>query len=175
MENPTEDIKLLRNYVLGVVGFATAVSAVLIEALHFRAEPTIICVIAFACMMLLVAFLINKSEKRQAKVLEKFREENEVMTTSFKEDLTYLKDMALENQRSAVRAEMDNEIFRNPANHDTIIKYAYRYFKELDANWVQTEKFLSWADNEKKAGRPVHLPSDLVANVNEKVEAEKIK
>ena len=81
--------------------------------------------------------------------------------------------MALENQRSALRTEMDNEIFRRPENHDTIIKYEYRYFVELDSDWVETEKFQAWIDKENAAGRTVHLPRELLSNVSGKIASEK--
>lgn len=68
---------------------------------------------------------------------------------------------------------MDNEIFRRPENHDTIIKYGYRYFVELDSDWVETEKFEAWMEAEKNAGRPVHLPRELLSNITHKAELEK--
>lgn len=161
MINSVEDLKTLRNYVLGVAGFATTVSAILIQALHFPTEPTLICVAGFALVMLLIGFLINRAEQRQALALKKHQEESDKTIQEFKGDLSFLKTMALENQRSGLRNEMNGEIYRNPANHDTILQLARRYFVEMGGDWVQTDLFLSWAEKENAKGRPVHIPVDL--------------
>lgn len=163
-----EDLKTLKGYALGVVGFATAISAILVQALHFPAEPTLLIICGFAGLMLLIAYLINRSEQRQRVLLKSHVEEANMLTSELKEDLTYLKDMALENQRSTLRIEMGDEIHRNPANHDTIIKMAERYFVTLKGDWVMTNLFLDWVDNEKKAGREVHVPPALLANIEQK-------
>ena len=154
--NSTDDLKILRNYVIGVAGFATTVSAILIQALHFPAEPTLLCVIAFACLMLLIVFLINRSEQRQRKLLENHIKESSMLTEDIKKDLTYIKDMTLENQKSAIRTELYNEIRFNPSNHDTILKIAEHYFLALKADWYMTNIFLDWAEKEN-----VKLPAQL--------------
>lgn len=163
-----EDLKTLKGYALGVVGFATAISAILVQALHFPTEPTLLTVAGFAGLMLLIAYLINRSEQRQRVLLKSHTEEADMLVGELKEDLTYLKDMALESQRSTLRIEMNDEIHRNPANHDTIIRMAERYFLTLKGDWVMTSLFLDWVDNEKKAGREVHVPPTLLANVEQK-------
>ena len=53
-----EDLKSLRNWILGIIGFATAVSTFLVQALHFRPEPTILAVSGFACALVLIVVLI---------------------------------------------------------------------------------------------------------------------
>lgn len=163
-----EDLRTLKGYALGVVGFATTISAILIQALHFPIEPTLLTVAGFALVMLLIAFLINRSEQRQKALLKSHIEEEDMIFGELKEDLGYLKDMALESQRSTLRIEMNDEMHRNPANHDTIIKMAERYFVDLKGDWVMTSLFLDWVDNEKEAGREVHVPTGLLANVTEK-------
>ena len=75
-----------------------------------------------------------------------------------------------EIKASTLRTEMNNEIYRNPQNHDTIIRMAEKYFgkKEdggLNANWVEKELFLTWVDKENEAGREVHLPKALITQL----------
>ena len=168
------DLKMIKNYSVGILAFGTAVTAFLTQALHFPLEPTLATTVVVGILFLAVVFLIWRAENRmEMKLIDHIDESNSIMQ-EFRDDLSYLKRMSLECQRSGIRTEMDNEIFRNPSNHDTIIKYAYRYFQELDSDWVETEKFLTWVDNENRAGRPVHLPPDLLANVDNKKAQEKI-
>ena len=162
-KNSKEDLITLRNYTLGVVGFATAVATVLIQVLHFRTEPTVACTLAFACMMLLIVYLIGRAEKRNSDRLSKHIAEGDKALNGIQESLNDIK-------ASTLRTEMNNEIYRNPQNHDTIIRMAEKYFgkKEdggLGANWVEKELFLTWVDEEKAKGREVHIPKALVTQL----------
>lgn len=173
-ENKTaNDVKIIAAYITGVLSFATAVAAFFVKALGFRQDTTIGVVTVLSVLFLLTAYLIHRSEKRSLKEIERVRTESVEKQVAYEKDIQYLKKMALENQRSALRTEMDNEIFRRPENHDTIIKYAYRYFVELDSDWVETEKFQAWIDKENAAGRTVHLPRELLSNVAGKIAAER--
>ena len=160
-KNSKEDLVTLRNYVLGVVGFATAVSAVLIQALHFRAEPTIICVAAFAVLMLLIVFLISKSEKREAQSLTKHIDDSNKTIERFDNRLESIDKVLLDIQKSTLRTELNSEMYRNPENHDTILKIAEKYFLPIEkgglqGNWYMASKFYEWAAHEK-----VKLPEAL--------------
>lgn len=167
------DLKMIKNYSLGILAFGTAVTAFLTQVLHFPIEPTLATTVVVGILFLTVVFLIWRAENRmEMKLIDHMDESNSIMQ-EFRDDLSYLKRMSLECQRSGIRTEMDNEIFRNPSNHDTIIRYAYRYFGELDSDWVETEKILAWQAEEEKAGRPVHLPPDLLLNIQNKALAEK--
>lgn len=160
-KNSTEDLKTLRNYVLGVVGFATTVSTLLIQVLHFKPEPTIACTVAFACMMLLIVYLIGRAEKRSQTMLQSHIDESNMVIDGFDKRLDSIDNVLLDIQKSTLRTEMSNEMARHPENHDTILKMAEKYFgkKEeggLQANWYMSSKFLDWAEKEK-----VKLPSSL--------------
>lgn len=173
-ENKTvKDVKVMAAYITGVLSFATAVAAFFVKALGFRQDTTIGVVTVLSVLFLLTAYLIHRSEKRTLIEIERVRTESIEASKQYLKDIGYLKKMALENQRSALRTEMDNEIFRRPENHDTIIKYAYRYFVELDSDWVETEKFQAWIDKENAAGRTVHLPRELLSNVAGKIATER--
>lgn len=170
-----KDVKVIAAYITGVLSFATAVAAFFVKALGFRQDTTIGVVTVLSVLFLLTAYLIHRSEKRSFAEIERVRTDSIEKQKVYEKDIKYLKDMALENQRSALRTEMDNEMFRRPENHDTIIKYAYRYFIELDSDWVETEKFDAWMESEEKHGRKVHLPRELLANINYKIELDKAK
>lgn len=163
-----EDLKVVRNYCLGVFTFGAAITTFFTQAFHFPLEPTLIGTTLGGALFLVVVFLIYRAEQRMKHALTCHVDSSTVALNEFRSDIEYLKKSALATQCSTLRAELDAEIFRNPSNHDTIIRYAYRYFKELDADWVETEKFLAWVESEKKAGRPVRLPADLLTNVNNK-------
>lgn len=171
--NTAKDIKTVAAYITGVLSFATAVAAFFVKALGFRQDTTIGVVTVLSVLFLLTAYLIHRSEKRSLKEIERVRTESVEKQVAYEKDIQYLKKMALETQRSSLRTEMDNEMFRRPENHDTIIKYAYRYFVELDSDWVETEKFQAWIDKENAAGRTVHLPRELLSNVAGKIAAER--
>ena len=164
---------MVKNYILGTLAFGTAVSTFLIQAFHFPPEPTIISAVAVCCFFILIVALIWLAEKNVQQQLAEHIAESNILMEKFKSDMEYIKQMSKESQCSALRIEMDNEIFRNPSNHDTIIRYAHRYFGELDADWVETEKILAWQAEEEKAGRLVHLPPDLLLNIQNKALAEK--
>lgn len=155
--NSTEDLKILRNYAIGVAGFATTVSAILIQALHFPAEPTLLCVISFACLMLLVVFLINKSEQRQKMNLKQHIDSSEKAFNEFRQDLADIKEMLVDNSKATLRIEMNEEMLQHPHNHDTILKMAEKYFITLKGDWYETNRFLDWVEKEN-----IHLPPSLI-------------
>lgn len=168
-----DDIKQSKGYILGVIAFATAVGAFLTQVLHFKTEPTLTAVASLAIFVLFLSWLIDRSEKRQVKRLEEHSKETDARMNGFDESIKCLVDYAKETQLSTLRIEMDNEIARNPANHDTILRYAQKYFLELGGDWVQTDKFFAWAESERDAGRPVRMPPALMNNIMTKREQEK--
>lgn len=169
----TGDLKVIAGYVTGVIAFATAVTTFFVKVLNAKMELTLGIVAVLSSMLLLTTLLINRAEKRTMKEVQRIKEECNVTQIKYQKDMEWLKKMTLENTRSSLRTEMDNEIYRRPENHDTIIKYAYRYFVELDSDWVETEKFEAWIESEEKAGRKVHLPRELLTNVTNKIALEK--
>ena len=49
-----DDLKEIKGYILGVVAFATAVGAFLVEVLHFHKEPSIVGVCGVSVCMLFI-------------------------------------------------------------------------------------------------------------------------
>lgn len=167
-----DDIKSSKGYILGVIAFATAVGAFLTQVLHFKTEPTLASVTGMAVLILYMGWLIQQSEKRQEARLKAHEDEMKVKMTGYDGQLATIIDICKENQLSSLRTEMDNEIARNPSNHDTILRYAQKYFIELGGDWVQTDKFFAWAESEKEAGRTVHMPPMLMNYIMTKREEE---
>jgi hypothetical protein len=167
-----DDVKTSKGYILGVLAFATAVGAFLTQVLHLKTEPTLAGVALFALLILYMAWLIQQSEKRQEARLKAHEKEMEGKMAGYDGQLATIIDICKENQLSSLRTEMGNVIKRNPENHDTILKYAERYFIELGGDWVQTDAFFAWAEAEKEAGRPVHMPPALMNNIMSKREYE---
>ena len=172
MTTVIDDIKESKGYILGVIAFATAVATFLTTAMGFRKEPTITAVAGLAIFVLYLSWLIDRSEKRQIKRLEEHNKETNAIMAGYDKTLECLTSIAKETQLSTLRIEMDNEMARNPANHDTILRYAEKYFIELGGDWVQTDKFCAWVDSENAAGRTVHMPPVLMNHIATKREEE---
>ena len=160
-----DDIKTSKLWVVGVISFATAVGAFLTTVCGFKPEPTIAVVAAFAIFLLFISWLIDRAEKRQIRMLKQHESDSNLKIAKYDATLNKLLEYAHATQLSNLRLEMDNTIDHNPADHTTILKYAEKYFMELDGDWVQTDIFIKWVKAEDKAGRPVHIPPELLAKV----------
>ena len=163
-----DDIKQSKGYILGVIAFATAVGAFLTQVLHYPTDMTLTAVAFVTVGILFISWLIEKSEKRSEERLKEHEKEVGKKLNEYDETLKTIVSFCKENQLASLRIEMGNAIVRNPENHDTILKYAERYFIELGGDWVQTDVFFAWAESEREAGRPVHMPPALMNNIQEK-------
>lgn len=161
-----DDIKTSKGYIMGVITFASAVGAFLTQIMHFKTEPTIITVACFAVMIIYLSWLIDKSEKRQLSRFERHREKVQKGLEEYDASLNRLIECAKETQLSTLRMEMNSAIYRTPENHDTILKYAEKYFVVLGGDWVQTDIFLQWVNDENKKGRPVHIPMHIMSAIS---------
>ena len=168
MARVIDDIKNSKGYILGVVAFATAISAFLTTVLGLAPEPTLISVAGGATVLLYIGWLIQKSEQRQSDALKAHEDFSLKKTEEIAKSLETIKEITIENQRASIRIEMNDTITRTPDNHDTILRYAERYFGELDGDWVETDLFMSWVDSENNAGRKVHANPELMKNITAK-------
>lgn len=169
MESPIEDLKNLKNYVLGIAGFSTSVSAVLIQIFHFPTEITVAMMILISCLFIVIVYLIGRAEGRQKRMLEAHVKASTKTIRGFDKRLDMIDSVLADIQKSTLRTEICNEIERYPENHDTIIRMGERYFCELGGNWVMFDLYQRWIDSENAEGRPVYLPPQLLA----KMDAEK--
>lgn len=152
------DLKALKGYIVGVVAFAAAITTYLTKALHFREDVTLLTVGGVATAMLIIGWLIQKSENRQTTALKAHIIRTEKATQMLQTNI-------LENQRSSLRTELNLMMYLRPENHDTILRMAYRYFVELKGDWVETDEFGTWIEREQKSGRTVHVPPDLATTI----------
>ena len=105
----------------------------------------------------MIIFLIYKSEARSRQELQDHIDESNTLTKTITDGLEDLKEMIRDNGKSTLRLEINDEMLRNPHNHDTILKMGEKYFCEMDGDWYMTNRFLDWAEKEK-----VHLPPSLM-------------
>lgn len=163
-----DDIKQSKGYLLGAITFATAVGAFLTQVLHYSAETTLTAVAFVTMGILFISWLIEKSEKRSESRLKEHELEVGKKLKAYDATLETIVSFCKENQLAILRIEMGTAIVRNPENHDTILKYAERYFLDLGGDWVQTDVFFAWIEAENKAGRTVHMPPALMNNIQAK-------
>lgn len=167
-----EDVSAVKGYILGALAFAAAVSGFCTAVFGWNVGKVTAVAAVAAVVFIALAILIQRAETRNMKRLENHIIEANTSWNKIDNSLDYLKKMALENQRASIRIEMNSYISNEPQNHDTILSYAERYFIELDGDWKETDKFLQWVENENNAGRKVHVPPSLLANVRGKAENE---
>lgn len=167
-QTAVEDLKTLRNYILGVIAFASAVSTFLIQVFHFPVETTLAGVVGLGVVFLAVVFLINRAEKRSQLMIREHIDEAAHDTERLVGKLESIDSVLIDIQKSTLRTEMNDEITRHPHNHDTILRMAQKYFVDLQADWIETDIFLSWVDAEKQAGRPVNIPPQLFSAVTDR-------
>lgn len=165
--NPKDDLKEVKAWILGVIAFATAISAFLVTVFGFDAGITAGVAALVAAIIVVVVLLIDRSERRMRAEIEQHKLDS-------MNGFSKCKSVLLDIQRSTLRTEMNNEIYRNPQNHDTILRMGRRYFIELGGDWVETDLFQQWIDSENAAGRKVNVPPELFLNLSQKIEAERV-
>jgi hypothetical protein len=163
-----DDIKQSKGYLLGAIAFDTTVGAFLTHVLHYPAETTLTAVAFVTIGILFISWLIEKSEKRSEAQLKEHEIEVGKKLKAYDATLETIVSFCKENQLAILRLEMGAAIVRNPENHDTILKYAERYFVDLGGDWVQTDVFFAWIEAENKAGRTVHMPPALMNYIQAK-------
>lgn len=168
-----DDIKEIKGYILGVIAFATAVAAFLTQIVKFPMDVTLAGVTFISVYMVFVGFLINKSEQRQTIALKKQDEKSAARVESFKESVNEIKNLAIETRLDNLRTLLTLYMHDQPENHDTILKIAEKYFIEFHGDWVMTDEFLKWAENESQAGRKVYIPASLLDVVRLREKEEK--
>lgn len=152
------DIKELKGWVIGAIAFDAAITTLLVTAFEVDAVKTTIATTATTIVALAIIFLIYKSEARSRGELQKHIDDSNVLVADLKNDMTEIKKMILENGKSTLRIEINEEMLQNPHNQDTILKMAERYFSPpMKGDWYMTNRFLDWAEKEK-----VHLPPSLI-------------
>lgn len=152
------DVKAARAWIIGAIGFDASVTALLVTVFNVDAVKTTIATTATTIVALVIIFLIYKSEARTREELQGHIQDSNKLTSELRKDVSEIKKLVLENGKSTLRIEINEEMVQNPHNHDTILKMAEKYFSPpMKGDWYMTNRFLDWAEKEK-----VHLPPSLL-------------
>lgn len=152
-----DNVKEMKGWILGAIGFDAAVTTLLVTIFEVDMVKTTIATTATTIVALAIILLINKSEARSRQGLQNHIEEANALTNELKNDVSEIKELIKENGKSTLRLEINDEMLRNPHNHDTILKMGERYFCEMDGDWYMTNRFLDWVEKEN-----IHLPPSLM-------------
>lgn len=152
-----DNVKEMKGWIVGAIGFDATVTSVLVAVFGVDAVKTTIATTATTIVALAIIFLIYKSEARSRQQLQDHIEEANVVSKEITDGIEELKAMIKDTTKSTLRLEINDEMMRNPHNHDTILKMGEKYFCEMDGDWYMTNRFLDWADKEE-----VHLPASLM-------------
>ena len=152
-----DNVKELKGWIAGAIGFDATVTGLLVAVFQVDAVKTTIATTATTIVALAIIFLIYKSEARSRKELQDHIDESNILTKTVSNGLEDLKEMIRENGKSTLRLEINDEMLRNPHNHDTILKMGEKYFCEMDGDWYMTNRFLDWVEKEN-----IHLPPSLM-------------
>lgn len=151
------DIKEWKAWVLGAIAFDAAVTSLLVTVFEVDMVKTTIATTATTLVALAIILLIYRSEARSRQSLQDYMKKTDTATQKLQESIVEIRRMVLDNGKSALRLEINEEMLRNPHNHDTILKMGEKYFCEMEGDWYMTNRFLDWADQEQ-----IHLPPSLM-------------
>lgn len=152
-----DNVKEMKGWIAGAIGFDATVTTLLVTIFEVDAVKTTIATTATTIVALALVFLIYKSESRSREELQEHIEEANNLVGGLKDDMTEIKEMIKETSKSTLRLEINDEMTRNPHNHDTILKMGEKYFCDMDGDWYMTNRFLDWVEKEK-----IHLPPALM-------------
>lgn len=151
-----DNVKELKGWVAGAIGFDATVTALLVTIFQVDAVKTTIATTATTIVALAIVFLIYRSEARSRNELQNHIDEANGLVKNLTNGIDELKEIVKDTAKSTLRLEINEEMAKNPHNHDTILKMGEKYFCEMDGDWYMTNRFLDWAEKEG-----VHLPPTL--------------
>lgn len=152
-----DNVKEMKAWILGAIAFDASVTTLLVTIFKVDMVKTTIATTATTLVALAIIFLIYKSEARTKTELQKHIESSNKLVSELRQDVSEIKKMILDNGKSTLRIEINEEMLQNPHNHDTILKMAEKYFCSMKGDWYMTNRFLDWVDKEN-----IHLPPSLI-------------
>ena len=152
-----DNVKEMKGWIMGAIAFDASVTSILVAVFDVDAVKTTIATTATTIVALAIIFLIYKSEARSRGELQNHIEEANSSIKEVNNGIAELKKMTQENGKSTLRLEINDEMTRNPHNHDTILKMGEKYFCEMEGDWYMTNRFLDWVEREG-----IHLPPALM-------------
>ena len=153
-----DNVKELKSWVVGAIAFDAAVTSLLVAVFNVDAVKTTIATTATTIVALAIVFLIYRSEARSRRELQVHIDGSNNLASELRKDISEIKNLVLENGKSTLRIEINEEMIQNPHNQDTILKMAEKYFSPpMKGDWYMTNRFLDWVEKEH-----VHLPPSLM-------------
>ena len=153
-----DNVKELRAWVIGAIAFDASVTTLLVTVFSVDLVKTTIATTATTIVTLAIVFLIYRSEARSRRGLQAHIDASNNLSAELRQDISEIKKMLMENGKSTLRIEINEEMLQNPHNQDTILKMAERYFSPpMKGDWYMTNRFLDWVEKEH-----VHLPPSLM-------------
>lgn len=152
-----DNVKELKGWIAGAIGFDATVTGLLVAVFQVDAVKTTIATTATTIVALAIVFLIYRSEARSRSELRSHIDEANGLVKNLTNGIDELKEIVKDTAKSTLRLEINEEMAKNPHNHDTILKMGEKYFCEMDGDWYMTNRFLDWAEKEN-----VHLPPSLI-------------
>ena len=153
-----DNVKELKSWVVGAIAFDAAVTSLLVAVFNVDAVKTTIATTATTIVALAIVFLIYRSEARSRRELQVHIDGSNNLESELRKDISEIKNLVLENGKSTLRIEINEEMIQNPHNQDTILKMAEKYFSPpMKGDWYMTNRFLDWVEKEH-----VHLPPSLM-------------
>lgn len=139
-----DDIKDAKGYILGITGFAAAVTAFFVNAFGWDPMKTTAATAGIALAVLLFGFLILRSEKRHARALQEHVINSEHLVSELRDTMQRLENNSLETRRDTLRIQLSMYMKDQPDNVDTILRLAEEYFIKLHGDWYMTAEFNKW-------------------------------
>lgn len=158
-----DDIKDTKGYILGITGFAAAVTAFFVNAFGWDPAKTTAATAGIGVAVLFFGFLILRSERRHAKALQRHVVESNKIVGELRDYLGELKGLAVETRKDTLRIQLASYIKDQPDNVDTILKLAEEYFVKLHGDWYMTSEFNKWA-KEHQITVPSVINSTIIEN-----------
>lgn len=153
-----DNVKEAKAWIVGAIGFDATITALLVTIFNVDAVKTTIATTATTIVALAIIYLIYRSEGRSRQELKDHIEESNSLVDELRGDISEIKEIVKDTSKSTLRLEINEEILRNPHNHDTILKMGEKYFcPPMNGDWYMTNRFLDWAEKEN-----IHLPPSLM-------------
>lgn len=146
MSKVLEDLERSKGVILGIISFATAVVGFLVGILHWNPEYTMLGVICASIVLLYLGYLMTRIETRQTIALQQHIDNSNKIVEEINDTLQRMEKLAQETRKDTLRIQIRDYIRRTPEDVENILAIAEIYFLEMEGNWVTTNEFLYWAE-----------------------------
>ena len=141
-----DDVKQMKAYILGVIGFATATTGILVGTFNLDPVKTTIATTATAIVALFLGWLVQKAEKRVHNELQEHIKESNELREELKECMVTNRERLDDIRKDTLRIQLSQYLNGQPENVDAILLMAEEYFCKLGGDWYMTNEFINWAE-----------------------------